>query len=126
MPQALGSSGGQVGTGIDATTREETTLFWVEAEEIWVVAAAPVRTRGKTKARTMDVMEWPLLAEIISGNVLKIKGLNASETTGPEPCRRHWDRLAGRSELGSMRRRGRQQPCFGSKRRRSGLWWLHR
>ena len=57
MPQALGSSGGQVGTGIDETTREATTLFWVEAEETWVVAAAPVRTRVTTKARTMNVME---------------------------------------------------------------------
>jgi hypothetical protein len=34
-------------------TREATTLFWVEAEEIWVVAATPVRTRATTKARTM-------------------------------------------------------------------------
>ena len=60
MPQALGSSGGQVGTGIDATTREATTLFWVKAEEVWVVAAAPVRTRVTTKARAMDFMVWPL------------------------------------------------------------------
>jgi hypothetical protein len=59
MPQALGSSGGQVGTGI-MLTREATTLFWVEAEEVWVVAAAPVRTRVTTKARTMDFMVWPL------------------------------------------------------------------
>ena len=63
MPQALGSSGGQVGTGIDETTREATTLFWVEAEEIWVVAATPVRTRVTTKARTMDIMEWPLCTD---------------------------------------------------------------
>src|SRR5580698_11339799 len=117
MPQALGSSGGQVGTGI-MLTREATTLFWVEAEEIWVVAAAPVRTRVTTKARTMDVMEWPLLAEIISDNVLKIKGLTVRETIDLEPCHRHWDHLAGRSEPGSMRRRVRRQPCSGSRRRR--------
>ena len=31
--------------------RAAVTLFWVEAEEVWVVAAAPVRTRTATKAR---------------------------------------------------------------------------
>jgi hypothetical protein len=34
-------------------TLAATTLFWVEAEEVWVVAAAPVRTRTTTKARMM-------------------------------------------------------------------------
>jgi hypothetical protein len=32
-----------------------------EAEEVWVVAAAPVRARTTTKARTMFFMEEPLL-----------------------------------------------------------------
>ena len=32
--------------------REAVTLFWVEADEVWVVATAPVRTRATTKART--------------------------------------------------------------------------
>jgi hypothetical protein len=31
--------------------RVAVTLFCVEAEEVWVVAAAPVRTRTTTKAR---------------------------------------------------------------------------
>jgi hypothetical protein len=34
-----------------------TTLFWVEAEEVCVVAAAPVRTRIATKMRAMLFME---------------------------------------------------------------------
>jgi hypothetical protein len=32
------------------------TLFFAEALEVWVVAAAPVRTRTATKARTMCFM----------------------------------------------------------------------
>jgi hypothetical protein len=52
MPQAFGSSGGQVGTG-SMLTLATVTLFFVEAEEVWVEATAPVRTRATTKARTM-------------------------------------------------------------------------
>jgi hypothetical protein len=52
IPQAFGSSGAQVGTG-RTLTREATTLFWVEAAEVWVVAAAPVRTRTATNVRMM-------------------------------------------------------------------------
>jgi hypothetical protein len=32
------------------------TLCWVEAEEVWVVAATPVRTRTTTNARTISFM----------------------------------------------------------------------
>jgi len=36
------------------------TLELAEAEAIWVEAAAPVRTRATTTARTMVFMNWPL------------------------------------------------------------------
>jgi hypothetical protein len=53
MPQSLGSLGAQVGTGIKLV-RAALICFWLDdAEEIWVEAAAPVRTRTTTKARTM-------------------------------------------------------------------------
>jgi hypothetical protein len=45
-------------------TRAATTLFWVEAEETWVEAATPVRTRTTTKARTMDFMVAPFLENV--------------------------------------------------------------
>jgi hypothetical protein len=41
-----------MGIGI-ALVLAATTLVWLEAEAIWVEAAAPVRTRTTTKARTM-------------------------------------------------------------------------
>ena len=50
MPQALGSSGAQVGTG-NMLVREMVTLFLVEALDVCVVAATPVTTRATTKAR---------------------------------------------------------------------------
>jgi hypothetical protein len=34
-------------------------LFWVEAEEVWVVAAAPVRVRRTTKARMASFIMGP-------------------------------------------------------------------
>jgi hypothetical protein len=37
--------------------RAAVTLFWVLAEEVWVEAAAPVRTRTTTKARMICFME---------------------------------------------------------------------
>jgi hypothetical protein len=40
--------------------RAATAWFLVEADEVWVVAATPVRTRAKTNARTIDFMEEPL------------------------------------------------------------------
>jgi hypothetical protein len=40
--------------------RAAVTLFCVEAEEVWVVAATPVRTRTTTKARTIFFMVGPL------------------------------------------------------------------
>ena len=52
MPQAFGSSGAQTGTG-SMLVRAAVTLFLVEAEEVWVVAMAPVRTRATTNARTI-------------------------------------------------------------------------
>jgi len=39
-----------------ALFRATVTLEWVEAEETWVEATAPVRTRAATTARTMSFM----------------------------------------------------------------------
>ena len=58
-------------------TRAATTLFWAEAEEICVEAAAPVSTRTTTKARTMDFMVAPF--ERTLNNAMKIKGLGAKK-----------------------------------------------
>jgi hypothetical protein len=57
MPQALASSGAQLGIG-SMLLRETVTLFWVEVEEIWVEAAAPVMTRTATNARMMSFMMY--------------------------------------------------------------------
>jgi hypothetical protein len=56
MPQAFGSSGAQTGTG-SMLVRAAVTLFWVEAEEVRVVAAAPVRARTTTRVRIASFME---------------------------------------------------------------------
>jgi hypothetical protein len=53
MPQAFGSSGAHIGTGM-ALFLATVTFEVVEAEEIWVEAIAPVRTRATTVARTMS------------------------------------------------------------------------
>jgi hypothetical protein len=37
--------------------RAAVTLFWAEAEEVWVVAAAPVRARTTTRVRIASFME---------------------------------------------------------------------
>ena len=59
MPQPFGSSGGHIGTG-SMLVRATVTLFWVEAEEVWVVATAPVRTRTTTAARRICfIMGYP-------------------------------------------------------------------
>jgi hypothetical protein len=58
MPQALGSSGAHMGTGI--ALLRATATFAVEAEEIWVEAKAPVMTRAATAVRTMVFMELVL------------------------------------------------------------------
>ena len=59
MPQPFGSSGAHIGIG-SMLVRATVTLFWVEAEEVWVVATAPVRTRTATKARTICfIMGYP-------------------------------------------------------------------
>jgi len=55
MPQAFGSSGGQVGTG-SMLAFATVTLFFVEAELVCVEATAPVTTRATTKARTRCFM----------------------------------------------------------------------
>jgi hypothetical protein len=48
-----------MGTG-SMLVRATVTLFWVEAEEVWVVATAPVRTRTTTTARTICfIMGYP-------------------------------------------------------------------
>jgi hypothetical protein len=70
IPQALGSSGAQTGTG-SMLVRAAVTLFWVEAEEVWVVATAPVRTRIATKARTMFFIEVAPFASFIAVNTEK-------------------------------------------------------
>jgi len=48
-----------MGTG-SMLTLAAVTLFWVEAEEVWVEATAPVRTRTTTKARMIFFMELAL------------------------------------------------------------------
>ena len=58
MPQAFGSFGAHIGTGSMLIRDAVTELVLVEAEEVWVVAAAPVRTRTTTKARTICFMAW--------------------------------------------------------------------
>src|SRR5215475_7049923 len=55
IPQAFGSSGAHIGVG-RALLRATVTFLEVEAEEIWVEATAPVRTRAATTARTMIFM----------------------------------------------------------------------
>ena len=45
-----------MGTG-SMLTLAAVTLSLVEAEEVWVVATAPVRTRTATKARTIFFTE---------------------------------------------------------------------
>lgn len=50
--QPFGSSGGHMGVGM-ALVLEAVMVVLAEAEEIWVEAAAPVRARTTTKARTM-------------------------------------------------------------------------
>jgi hypothetical protein len=60
MPQAFGSSGAHIGTGM-ALFLATVTFEVVEAEEIWVEATAPVRTRATTVARTMNfILDNPL------------------------------------------------------------------
>src|ERR1700738_5553721 len=51
IPQAFGSSGGQVGTGMALVLAAE-TLVCAEAVAMWVEATAPVRARTTTNART--------------------------------------------------------------------------
>jgi hypothetical protein len=58
MPQPLGSSGGHMGIG-SMLVRATVTLLWVEAEEVWVVATAPERTRTTTKARITSFIFGP-------------------------------------------------------------------
>jgi hypothetical protein len=61
MPQAFGSFGAHIGTGSMLTRDAVTALVFAEAEEVWVVAAAPVRARTTTKARTICFMTWDSL-----------------------------------------------------------------
>jgi len=56
MPQFVVPSGGQVGTGIRPECIEEEAIVRAEADDVWVEAAAPVRARTTTKARTMIFM----------------------------------------------------------------------
>jgi len=52
IPQAFGSSGAHIGVG--RALFFATVTLEVEAEEIWVEATAPVRTRAATTVRTMS------------------------------------------------------------------------
>jgi hypothetical protein len=46
--------------------RAAVTLFFVEAEEVWVVAAAPVRARTTTRVRIASFMDLsPLFFSVI-------------------------------------------------------------
>ena len=60
MPHALGSSGAQVGIGralvLAMVALTVVVAFELEADEIWVEAAAPVTARTTMKARTMFFM----------------------------------------------------------------------
>ncbi len=57
MPQSVVPSGGQVGTGMkDEEVIEAEAIVLAEAEDVRVEAAAPVRARTTTKARTMFFM----------------------------------------------------------------------
>jgi hypothetical protein len=57
MPQSVVPSGGQVGTGMkDEEVIDEAAIVRAEADEVLVEAAAPVRARTTTKARTMFFM----------------------------------------------------------------------
>jgi hypothetical protein len=56
MPHAFGSSGAHIGVG-RALFLATVILEFVEAEETWVEATAPVRTRAATTVRTMIFMD---------------------------------------------------------------------
>jgi len=58
MPQALGSSGAHIGVG--RALFFATVTLEVEADETWVEATAPVRTRAATSVRTMIFMSYPI------------------------------------------------------------------
>jgi hypothetical protein len=105
MPQAFGSFGAQVGTG-NILVRETTTLFFAEALEVWVVAAAPVRTRTTTNARTICFMEgilWNCSIQLIDKMTLNCFWLATGHTTGVRVVRsagRNWQHAgAGDGDL---------------------------
>jgi hypothetical protein len=54
--QFVDPSGGQVGTGITEECMDEEAIVLAEADDVWVEAAAPVRARTTTNARTMIFM----------------------------------------------------------------------
>ena len=57
IPQSVVPSGGHMGTGInEEDVIEEEAIVLAEAEDVRVEAAAPVRARTTTKARTMFFM----------------------------------------------------------------------
>jgi len=45
-----------------------TVTLEVEAEEIWVEATAPVRTRAATTVRTMIFMAYPIDIKLFNGS----------------------------------------------------------
>jgi hypothetical protein len=64
--------------------RAAVTLFWVEAEEVWVVAAAPVRTRTATIARTIIFMETNSPEISCYRKLLKLLIIRADSSGRPE------------------------------------------
>jgi hypothetical protein len=56
MPHAFGSSGAHTGIGRALVLVTPAEILVVEAEEVWVEAAAPVRARTTIKARTIFFM----------------------------------------------------------------------
>jgi hypothetical protein len=56
IPQSVVPSGGHMGTGMNEDVMEEEAIVLADAEDVRVEAAAPVRARTTTKARTMFFM----------------------------------------------------------------------
>jgi len=111
----LGLSGGQVGTG-RALFLATSTLLLVEAEEIWVEAKAPVRTRAATAERTMNFMDLSLFeSEVIDNQLLaESAGIGAVGRAGGNgksaiPCNEHVIAGGGRRDLGGSKGTGENE-----------------
>jgi hypothetical protein len=72
-----------MGTG-SMLVRATVTLFWVEAEEVWVVAAAPMRARMTTKARMVSFIMGPfsvLKSQVAGSERIESLSLSLSHAT---------------------------------------------